>query len=93
MRASRTFNIVYAVALILVGAALLAAWLLLDMASLWEGFCLGAGITLLAAGIYVAVAFVWKGSTDASGTEYWLPSRDTGGSAGPLPGPKGGGQP
>ena len=92
MRASRTFNIVYAAALVLLGAGLLAAWLLLDLASFAEGFCLGGGVTLLVAGIYVAVAFVWKGSTDTSGTEYWLPSRDTHGAAGPLPGHKSGGQ-
>ena len=78
MRMSRTFNAVYAAVMFLAGVALLAAWLLLDLDSFPNGFCLGGGLTLLLGSIYFTVVYIWRGNTDPSGTDYWLPSRDGG---------------
>ena len=78
MRMSHTFNAVYAAVMFLIGAALLAAWLLLDLDSFPNGFCLGGGLTLLLGSVYFAVMYVWRGNTDPTGTDYWLPSRDRG---------------
>ncbi|MDM7991318.1 hypothetical protein [Arthrobacter sp. zg-Y877] len=76
MRTFRIFNAVYAAVMFLGGVALLAAWLLLDLHGFPKGLCQGGGFTLLVGSVYLAVTFVWRGNTDSSGIEYWLPSRD-----------------
>ncbi|MCC3289775.1 hypothetical protein [Arthrobacter sp. zg-Y1110] len=78
MRTFRIFTAVYAAVMFLVGVALFALWLLLDLHGFPKGLCQGAGGALIVGSVYLAVAHVRRRSTDSSGREYWLPSRDAG---------------
>ncbi|MCC9204310.1 hypothetical protein [Arthrobacter sp. zg-Y769] len=79
MRTLRIVTAVYAALMFLGGIALFATWLLLDLHGFPKGFCQGGGFALIALSVYLAVTqVVRRGNTDSSGTEYWLPSRDTG---------------
>ncbi|MCQ1986049.1 hypothetical protein [Arthrobacter sp. zg-Y844] len=78
MRTFRIFTAVYAALMFLVGVALFAIWLLLDLHGFPKGLCQGGGGALIVLSVYLAVTQVRRGNTDSSGTEYWLPSRDAG---------------
>lgn len=78
MRTFRIFTAVYAALMFLVGVGLFATWLLLDLHGFPKGLCQGAGGTLIVGSVYLAVTYVWRGTSDSSGKEYWLPSRDAG---------------
>ena len=84
MKTQRGVFAVLAALMFTVGAAVIALWLLLDLNGFFKGMCQGAGATLLAGSVFVALRYAGKGRRGA-GPADWLPSRDGNGGTGWLP--------
>ena len=84
MKTQRAAFAVLAVLMFVIGAAVLALWLVLDLHGFFKGMCQGAGCMLLAGSVFIAVRYTRKGKTAD-----WLPSRDGNGTNGWLPGRNG----
>lgn len=88
MKTPRAAFAALAALMFLIGAAVVALWLVLDLHGFFKGMCQGAGFMLLAGSVYIAVRYARKGSKGGE-TADWLPSRDGNGTSGWLPGRNG----